>query len=170
MQSKIFYSFLLLIVAAYAVTDIIAQDRTAQIFGIKGYRIVTDSMSGLYEAGDIVFVTSVASKDIKVGDAITFKVKNLAVTHRVAAIITNENEIAFRTQTNGDFVKGNDKSDAWVVHSNDIIGKVFFSISKPILICGEILAGIILNVFIIYYFVNLLFPKERAEEVFFVRQ
>ena len=63
-----------------------------KVFGYQIYGILTDSMEPEYSVGEAVFVKPVAPQDIKVGDAITFRLgtdSELTATHRVCLLYTS---------------------------------------------------------------------------------
>ena len=98
-----------------------------RVVGIKTYSVVSGSMEPTYSTGSLLYVKSVDSKDLKVGDAITFMLdEDTVATHRIIEIIPDEEDssvIRFRTQ--GD---ANDTADGTPVHYKNIIGKPVFAI------------------------------------------
>ena len=85
--------------------------------------VLTDSMEPEFSKGDKIKIYQVKPEDIKVGDVISFHYKldgenTVIITHRVTEIITQNNELAFRTK--GDH---NIAPDDRLVYPNDIIGR-----------------------------------------------
>jgi signal peptidase len=84
-------------------------------FGFHRYVILTESMTGTYDAGSIVFDRPVATSSLKVGDSITYapppgaSPNHKLVTHRIHRIETvGDGRRVF--QTKGDF---NPVADPW---------------------------------------------------------
>jgi len=85
--------------------------------------VTTKSMEPTLNAGDLIYVKSVAPSDLQVGDVITFKsptkyISGTLITHRVVNISYETNEIDFKTK--GD---NNPVTDPWTVTASDIIGR-----------------------------------------------
>ncbi|MDS0292809.1 signal peptidase I [Halogeometricum luteum] len=92
------------------------------------YVVLSDSMSPAIDAGDVVFVADRPVAEIGEGDVITFESVDLAagsgsslVTHRVAAVVEDGGERAFRTK--GD---ANEEADPELVPADDVVGAVSF--------------------------------------------
>jgi len=87
--------------------------------------VMTDSMTGTVDKGDLIFMTS--GGDIEVGDIIMFKAPTVSypVTHRVSDI----SSIGIRTK--GDF---RNSTDNWVIQEEDIQAKAVLIFGKPIVI------------------------------------
>ncbi|MEG0328864.1 MAG: signal peptidase I [Longicatena sp.] len=98
-----------------------------KLFGIKPLAVLSGSMEPAYHVGSLVFVKETKPADIKVGDAITFKIGtgDTVVTHRVIEIDKENN--AFKTK--GD---NNNVADGGSVAYNNVMGKAF-SFSIPLL-------------------------------------
>ena len=97
----------------------------SRIMGYKVFTVLSGSMEPEYSVGDLIYVKETDPYSIKVGDPITFVLKeNLVVaTHRVIEI--DEANMYFYTK--GD---ANEIPDASPVHFNNLIGKPQFAISK----------------------------------------
>jgi signal peptidase len=94
----------------------------ARLFGLQVFNVLTGSMSGTYNVGDLIYVKSVDTSEIQVGDPITFiKEDGTIVTHRVVGI--DKDKQCF--QTKGDVNKSYDEDP---VHFKNCIGKPVFSI------------------------------------------
>ncbi len=92
-----------------------------RIFGIQAYSVISGSMEPEYPVGSLIYVKEAEPSEIKVGDVITFVLKNeTPATHRVIEI--DEDNQKFYTK--GD---ANDTEDA-PVHFNNLIGKPIFKI------------------------------------------
>ena len=95
-----------------------------KVFGYQIYGILTDSMEPEYSVGEAVFVKPVAPQDIKVGDAITFRLgtdSELTATHRVVRIEEEKQQFI----TKGD---ANESEDTTPVGYSRVVGKVVFGI------------------------------------------
>ncbi len=99
--------------------SIMRPGQTPSFFGIKTYVIISGSMEPNYNIGDIVIAQETNSKDIKVGDVISFREGENVVTHRITRKITEGNNRFFKTR--GD---NNNTEDRWDVSLNSIEGKV----------------------------------------------
>ncbi len=92
-----------------------------RLFGVGVYSVISGSMEPEYPVGSLIYVKDAEPSEIKVGDVITFVLKNeTPATHRVIGI-DEENQ---HFLTKGD---ANDIEDA-PVHFNNLIGKPVFKI------------------------------------------
>ena len=95
--------------------------------GFKVYTVLSPSMEPQYPTGSVIYVKTIKSEELKVGDVITFKLtQQITATHRIIEIVPNEKNkdfIYFRTK--GD---ANKTADASLVAETDIIGKPVFKI------------------------------------------
>ena len=98
---------------------------TAYFKGVKCFSILSGSMKGTYEVGDMIFVLPVPYEEISVGDPITYVFdSNLTVvTHRVVEKYDDEQ----RLLTKGD---ANNTPDAKTVMYQNVVGKVVWSVPK----------------------------------------
>ena len=98
-----------------------------RVIGFKTYTVLSGSMEPNYHVGSLVYVKPVDPFDIKAGDVITFMLNDTALaTHRVVEVIPDEEDTSVvRFTTKGD---ANEHEDANPVHSNNVIGKVVFTI------------------------------------------
>ncbi|MBI4335961.1 MAG: signal peptidase I [Candidatus Omnitrophica bacterium] len=85
-----------------------------------GYKVVSDSMSPLFGAGDIVEIRSVPQRDLVKGDIIAFKVDDQICVHRVIRRLKFESG-APRFITKADSMPVYDR---WSISPEDIFGKV----------------------------------------------
>jgi signal peptidase len=97
---------------------------------ISLYTIISPSMEPNIRVYDVVITKKTNANDIKEGDVITFIStstlgEGLTITHRVKSVIKTENDVKFRTQ--GD---NNDTPDSALVTSNNLLGKVVFTIPQ----------------------------------------
>lgn len=60
------------------------------LFGLKAYIITTDSMKPHINSGDVIIISKVSEKNLKVGDVITFKKDEEVITHRIIKINKSE--------------------------------------------------------------------------------
>ena len=93
-----------------------------RIVGLRPFSVLTGSMEGVYDVGDLIYVKSVTLDELAVGDDITFMVNEdkLLATHRIIAIDSEHGYV----KTQG---IANDTPDA-PVHYKNIVGKVVFSL------------------------------------------
>ncbi len=96
-----------------------------RLIGLTPYAILSGSMEPTYHVGSIIYVKSVPSEAIEVGDPITFVLNEdlVVATHRVIDIDA-ENELFY---TQGD---ANSAPDGKPVHWNNLLGRPVFSIPK----------------------------------------
>lgn len=93
-----------------------------RLVGLTPYTVISGSMEPHYAVGSLIYVRSVESETIQVGDPITFVMNEdlLVATHRVVEIMPDGNFI-----TKGD---ANETADGTAVHPNNVLGKPVFSI------------------------------------------
>ena len=94
-------------------------------FGWRIDVVYGGSMEPAIHLGSLVAIQPVDPQDISVGDVITYSSgteSGMVTTHRVIEVI-NDNSLSFRTQ--GD---ANEDPDAYVVPSQNIVGRVWFSV------------------------------------------
>lgn len=95
-----------------------------RLLGFQVYAVLSGSMEPNYPVGSLVYVKSVSSDEIEVGDAITFVLESgTKVTHRVTECTEENGETAYKTK--GD---ANESEDAGLVNYQNVLGKVHFSI------------------------------------------
>ena len=103
---------------------IIWKDKTPNIFGFRNYIVLSGSMEPTISIGDIVFVK--VTNEIKENDIISFRADNSVITHRVKAIVENENKEK-QYITKGD---ANSSEDTEIVEPENVEGKYCFKIPK----------------------------------------
>ena len=95
----------------------------ARFFGFTPYSVLSPSMMPKYPVGSLIYIKQTPTKDISVGDDITFVLDESlnVVTHQVVEI--DEKHEFFTT-------KGiaNKTRDASAVYHKNILGKVYFSV------------------------------------------
>lgn len=142
-----------------------------RLFGLSPYTVASGSMEPTYHVGSVIYVTDTDPAELKVGDAITYRIgSGTVVTHRIAEIVNDaETGLAFRTK--GDANKTEDLGAP--VSVSNVIGKPVFSIpllgfvsnfvGKPV---GLIITlGSCLSVFIISFIIDAILPKpQKADE------
>ena len=98
-----------------------------RIAGIQTYTVLSGSMEPTFHVGSLVYVKSVDTAELKVGDPITYMAsEDTVVTHRIAGIVPDEEDSSVtRFRTKGD---ANEAEDAVLVHYKNIIGKVIFNV------------------------------------------
>lgn len=100
------------------------------LFGYQPYIVLSDSMNGVFEVGDIVVSKEVDPETLKEGDIISFKSidpnnYDLIVTHKIREVTTYENQKAFVT-----YGVHTDSDDAYPVPINKVLGCYQFRLPK----------------------------------------
>lgn len=71
------------------------------LFGYQPLAVLSGSMERTYPVGSIIFVQKVAPEEVKVGDAITFRLSGgMAATHRVVSIDTSKRQFVTKGDEN----------------------------------------------------------------------
>lgn len=114
-------SFLVFCAGWLFVDKFINKSPAPSLFGYSQFVIVTDSMSGTIEKGDVIITKK--TNDYKVGDIITFisQGESMPITHRIILI---EGDNIF---TKGDAVQS---ADVLPIAKEDVLGKVIKVIPK----------------------------------------
>lgn len=123
---KIFNTILSLLViiaiislSSLAIQKVIFKDDVPSLFGYKILQVMSGSMSGTFETGDLIIVKEVKKEsELKIGDIITFKTKDTIVTHRIIDITKSNERLEFTTKGDANSAKDADK-----VAFNNIEGK-----------------------------------------------
>ncbi len=132
----------------YILIGIYALICAPMIFGLKPEVVTTGSMIPAYNIGTIIYYKKVDQAEIKVGDAISYKMGNgEIVTHRVVEI-ENGNYI-----TRGD---ANNVNDSSPVAYSDVEGKV---VGPVIPALGFGVAFINTHIFVIFIVVGILLAE-----------
>lgn len=95
------------------------------VVGYKPMAIYSGSMEPKISVGGLAFIRAIPSKDVRVGDVITFSdpyIKGRLVTHRVVDILKTPRGLAYRTK--GD---ANPHRDPWTIRLTAQVGRVSFS-------------------------------------------
>ena len=112
---------ILVINCTLLVKGVTNKDEVPSIGGVFPMIVLTDSMKGVFDKGDLIFCKQVDVEDIKVKDVITFYDPagngTSVVTHRVIEIVEEDGKLAFRTK--GDY---NNTADKDPVPADKIIG------------------------------------------------
>jgi signal peptidase len=98
------------------------------VVGLLPFRplvVASGSMSPSMNVGDIAVVDRVPIKNLRVNDVLAFRNEGFIVMHRVISISSSDGSTYFETQ--GD---ANNAPDANLAESNDVEGKVLFTIPK----------------------------------------
>ncbi len=105
----------------------------SKIFGYYMYDVLTDSMSGTIEPGDVIMCKAVEDvNELKEGDIITFKAPNgnYNETHRIIEIARNEDGSIKYFKTKGDNAK---EADSWELKPENVKAKY---VKKSVFIGG----------------------------------
>ena len=95
----------------------------SKIFGYYMYDVLTDSMSGTIEPGDVIMCKAVDDvNSLQVGDIITFKAPNgnYNETHRIVEIARNDDGTVNYFKTKGDNAKA---VDNWQLNPQNVKAK-----------------------------------------------
>lgn len=114
----ILMAIVVIFAAAYVVQTRVMKKDYANIFGYTGFEVITGSMSGTIEVGDVVIVKiddSIAENDI-----IVYRQENDFITHRVVNI--NGDTLT----TKGDANNSEDRQ----IDIKQVLGKVIYIIPK----------------------------------------
>ena len=104
-----------------------------ELFGYRMYDVLTDSMSGTIEPGDVIMCKSVEDVSaLQVGDIITFKAPNgnYNETHRIIEIVKNDDGTVKYFKTKGDNAK---EADKWELAPENVKAKY---VKKSVFIGG----------------------------------
>lgn len=98
-----------------------------RLLGFQVFTVLSGSMEPTYHTGSLIYVKSVDSAELQVGDAITFMLdEDTVATHRIIEILPDEADASvLRFRTQGD---ANDVPDGAPVHYKNVIGKPVFTI------------------------------------------
>lgn len=114
-----------------------AQNRAPSIFGFRVLRVLTDSMSPVFESGSIILIQNTDTDALETGDIITFsssdpELNNAYNTHRIYDVIedTESGERLFFTK--GD---NNQWEDDYEVEENQIVGRYVGNVP-----CGQLVS------------------------------
>lgn len=143
--------------ASYLIFDAFAPNKTVYFFGLKGYAVQSDSMMGVYNKNDIVFVSAPNFDEIQEGDIITYEtytkvrigsganyqviVSYIVNTHYLARIEQDEIGPYYRTMSYDNFHQNPETwTDPYFDHyydkkgteiklrKNNVLGQAVFSI------------------------------------------
>ena len=115
------FVFMVVVVAVILVQK--SNGGESKIFGYYMYDVLTDSMSGTIEPGDVIMCKAVeAVNSLQVGDIITFKAPNgnYNETHRIVEIARNDDGTVNYFKTKGDNAKA---VDNWQLNPQNVKAK-----------------------------------------------
>lgn len=79
-------------------------DKIPSFLGYKPFIVLSGSMEPTINTGDLAISKEVDTKTLKVGDIISFKIKeNIVVTHRIVEITTQDGETAYITKGDNNY-------------------------------------------------------------------
>ena len=125
------FVFMVVVVAVILVQK--SSGGESKIFGYYMYDVLTDSMSGTIEPGDVILCKAVEDvNELKEGDIITFKAPNgnYNETHRIIEIARNEDGSINYFKTKGDNAK---EADNWELKPENVKAKY---VKKSVFIGG----------------------------------
>jgi len=138
--STVIIFLILYIVVMYGVPHVFGVEKPFMI-------VVSSSMEPTLHVNDLIIVSHVNPRNIKVGDIIVFRSPiepNMLIVHRVIEVIEKNGVLMFKTK--GD---NNPVPDPWVVKENYVIGKVIFSIPYIGIIIRVIDENLLIRIWII---------------------
>lgn len=149
-------SVLVIIAGIYAVQTRILKKETAEIFGYTAFEVVTGSMSGTIEIGDLIIVK--VTNDVKINDIIVYKDGTNFITHRVI------DEKGTEIITKGD---ANNSQDV-PINASQVFGKVELTIPKvgiwkKVLTTPSVLIAIVITIILLTILVYTK-PKSTKEK------
>ena len=115
------FVFMVVVVAVILVQK--SNGGESKIFGYYMYDVLTDSMSGTIEPGDVIMCKAVDDvNSLQVGDIITFKAPNgnYNETHRIVEIARNDDGTVNYFKTKGDNAKS---VDNWQLNPQNVKAK-----------------------------------------------
>ena len=115
------FVFMVVVVAVILVQN--SSVGESKIFGYYMYDVLTDSMSGTIEPGDVIMCKAVDDvNSLQVGDIITFKAPNgnYNETHRIVEIARNDDGTVNYFKTKGDNAKA---VDNWQLNPQNVKAK-----------------------------------------------
>lgn len=134
-----------------------ARGETPQIFGYQMYVVVTDSMTGTYDVGDVIISKKVDLDTLEEGDVVAYlgetgTYNGKIVTHRIISIEENNGEYIFTLKgdinptvdplVNGDQIKGK------IINKLGFVTTIYSFISNKYVFLGLVLVPLAL---VIYY-------------------
>lgn len=132
----------LMVVLVFSMVQSRLRGGPPQVAGHQMYIVLSGSMSPAFDAGSLAFVQPLPTRDIAVGDIITFRSAgggDTLTTHRVVQV-NSEGGLTFTTR--GD---ANDVNDLYPVPAADVVGKVNYALPYAgyIMSFGQTKTGII---------------------------
>ncbi len=128
---KIFNIIALIILIPVLIINIVilynsfaSPDEVPSFMGWKPFIVLSDSMEGEIEKGDLVIVKEVEEQEIKPGDIIAYRIDGIVITHRLVETIEINGEIKYITK--GD---NNAEKDSGYIVYEQIEGEYQFAIS-----------------------------------------
>jgi len=124
--TKILQILLYIVIGLYLLLIVFQKvSNNSSLFGIRVFTVASNSMSPVYEIGDVIVIKEIKQDDIKIGDDITYlgKSSDLAgkvITHRLIEITETENGKKYILQG-----VANTASDPAISY-NQIYGKVIY--------------------------------------------
>ena len=125
------FVFMVIVVAVMLVQK--SSGGESKIFGYYMYDVLTDSMSGTIEPGDVIMCKAVDDvNSLQVGDIITFKAPNgnYNETHRIVEIARNDDGTVKYFKTKGDNAKA---VDNWELDPQNVKAKY---VKKSVFVSG----------------------------------
>lgn len=111
-------SLVIIIALSYVVQTKVLRKDMPDIFGYSGFEVISGSMSGTIEIGDMILVK--ITDDVKLDDIIVYKEGNSFITHRLITIYGD------RYITKGDANNSEDRE----INASQVVGKVVHIIPK----------------------------------------
>jgi signal peptidase len=136
---NILFYVLAIFLVSYLVFNVVAPEKTVEVYGFKTFVIISPSMQPTINVNDAVMVRKINPDNLEVGDIITFEayLSDLGdtsyVTHYLGSKEEVNGKIIFKTHA-----EGTEALDEWKdefdnpvdITEDDLIGKVAFRIPK----------------------------------------
>ena len=166
---KIFRSILYAFVALLLVVIVVQRvsNNNLSIGGFRVFMIVSESMKGEYDIGDILVSRSVSEDKINIGDNVTYlgeekELKGLIITHKVIKKYTKDGEVIFVTKGLANEVE--DPS----IRYDQIYGKVIYKTYALSFIAK--LMNNKLTYYVLFTFIALIMSIEITSAIFEARR
>ena len=114
--------------------------------------VLSGSMLPLFHVGDKVLVQLVEPDNIKIGIIVVFKNQDKLIFHRIIRKFNNNNRLSF-------LQKGDNSTNAEIINSEDIIGKVIAVRKQNKIICSNDKTWKIFNQFLTIFSFSVYYLK-----------
>lgn len=141
-----------------------------EVPGFGNYKpliVLTNSMKGTFQEGDLIFIKKVEPKSLQEGDVIAYRLENgKIITHRIAEILKEDDHLLFVTK--GDYNSAVDRENVLesqvqgkFIKKYSNLGNLLLMYQNPFVL---ILTSVVILGLIIYSFKDSIFGK-RLDQV-----